>query len=180
MQISNNIQSQQNFGMALKIKQGGISEKMQKVLADLPEDVLESIKTTGLNSKAVINYHVLMDEEGAKIISEKGAYFGEFRTPKLSGKLEQNGNVLMIKSEKNNDLYGISKLGLPDDYTGLPQYSVWSLAPMNTYQDVPALGRIAKLLDDAAVENYKKNLAESVKKEEANRKAGELLDTFGF
>lgn len=187
MQV-NNVQSSQNFGMALRISKGA-----KKALENCSMETIENLQKAGANLKDTKFYHVEVgDDLSAKITADKDAYFGLFPEKmdgysatkhgkcKTDGKMVTDDRVIMIEN-KSGTVAGVGRY-VPYGETE-PFFNAWGAGPYNKVGDVSRLSEIAKLLDSVAVQKYEDNLAkavsESKEQEQVSKAVGSLLDEFG-
>ncbi len=189
MEIRNNVTSP-NFGMALKINKKLVN---QKALEELGSETLQKIQKAGEELQDTKFYHVVIDNpNSAKIEADKDAYFGLFNGEKYQatkhGKQKVNGEIvpderiIMIDDKNGNTLFGVGRYQFYEEDT--PFFNAWGLfGAADSPKDIKLLARVAKILDNVAVEKYNEqlanNAAQEVEKKASQTVAGKLLDLYG-
>jgi len=186
MEINNNY-SAQNFGMALRIRKGA-----KKGLENCAMETIERLQKAGADLKDTKFYHVEVgDDLSAKITADKDAYFGlfprrgdgyaalKYGEQKNGGQIVPDDRIIMIEND-GGTIAGVGRY-VPYGETK-PFFNTWGIVgPYNTVEDVSKLSKIAKILDDTAVERYKCSAAaiNDKQQEQVSKAVGNLLDTFG-
>lgn len=191
MQVNNTSQCPQpkstSFGMALKISKGA-----REALNDCSMDTIEKLQKAGEELKDTKFFHVKVNDDlSAKIDSDENAYFGFFKNKdysasrhgitKSGGKEVPDDRIIMIE-DRHGTIAGVGRY-VPYAETK-PIYDSWGvLGPYNHINDIKYLTKIAKILDNAAIENYNKSLdkaeLEKLERAKVSKAIDNLLDTYG-
>lgn len=165
MQINNTTNSQ-NFGMALKINKNAATK-----LKELPMEMLSEIKKAGDELKSTRFYDVEIDENlGCKLTSGSDAYFG-LNIPHAKTKQGKEKNIVII-----DDLFGVARY----DSESKPLYNIWSYSALKDVNAIKSIKKIAKLLDNAAIQHYEENAAKLTEHKDLSRTVDKLIETFGI
>lgn len=101
---------------------------------------------------------------------------------KEAGQMVTADNVLLINNNKDITIAGVAKYVPIGDRK--PFYNVWdALGSRDTIKDVPALSKVAKILDDVAVQKYNEQItgrtAAEIEKAEVSKAVDNLFDSLG-
>ncbi len=176
MQVKS-VQSSQNFGMSLRIKN---PTETAKALRELPIDVIRSYKEAGEALKDTKFYHVEVGPDlKPQIVSKKGAFWGPVKDM-------VNGRKISSLSHENDNLgigrvYGVSRLRSGEAAEdGMVHHNVWT--SYDTVTDgkkaftMESLADVATTLDAAAVDFAKKAAAQETAAAAAKLEAAEEVE----
>lgn len=176
-----------SFGMALKISKGA-----KTALQECSMDTIKRLQKAGEELKDTKFFHVKVDDDlSAKLVSDENAYFGFFKNndyfanrhgiTKSAGKEVPDDRIIMIENN-HGTIAGVGRYVPYGEQK--PVYNAWGV--LGSYQhinDIKYLTKIAKILDNAAIENYNKSLdkAEFAKLEKSKvaDAVTNLLGTYG-
>lgn len=177
-----------SFGMALKISKGA-----KTALQDCSMDTIEELQKAGEKLKDTKFFHVKVDDDlSAKIDSDANAYFGFFKNDhyhanrhgetKTDGKMVPDDRIIMIDYNTGGTYAGVGRY-IPYGEKQ-PFYNAWGfLGAYKHVNDIYNLANIAKMLDNAAIENYTKACEkaelEKLEKAKISKAVDNLLDSFG-
>ena len=175
MQVNNS--TSPNFGRLIVRR----NPETEKALKQQTPQILEKMKECGNKMKNNEFFHVVADGKKLLLRSTPNAYFGKYYSNYYKDAIDYDAtaNTLLL-----GNVYGVHQL-IGRDVDNFVEYNVWGIAkdPVNRYDQIETLTKLATELDGAAVDAYKKAVAareaEDRYRQEVDTKVNDLFDNFG-